>query len=362
MTEKNWDMYQYILESKPAVRNIVEHQDEIFKEALDYCADGTIEQIYVVGSGTSYHGALACKKLLEDVLKVKVFASYPMQFKDNELILNPHTLVIGISQAGRSSSTIAALDKARKLGLKTIVVTGEAGKPVSDHADVTILLAIGMEYAGPKTKGYIGTMATIMLLGMKLAVRLGRISEEEKTRLTEQMVKTCDNIPEIADQASQWYLRNKEDLLPCRRMILVGYESCISAMMEGTLKILEAVRYSVVGYEQEEFMHGVYHSIHEDTTMVYLACPGQYLERCLRMRDYFARERHNPNYVITSDASQAEDPHNFVYPFVNDPYFATMEYIVPLQVLARKLSLDLGKDCNVASDPDFHKKMGSYTY
>ena len=25
MTEKNWDMYQYILESKPAVRNIVEH-------------------------------------------------------------------------------------------------------------------------------------------------------------------------------------------------------------------------------------------------------------------------------------------------------------------------------------------------
>ena len=142
MTEKNWDMYQYILESKPAVRNIVEHQDEIFKEALDYCADGPIEQIYVVGSGTSYHGALACKKLLEDVLTVKVFASYPMQFKDNELILNPHTLVIGISQAGRSSSTIAALDKARKLGLKTIVVTGEAGKPVSDHADVTILLAI----------------------------------------------------------------------------------------------------------------------------------------------------------------------------------------------------------------------------
>ena len=158
MTEKSWDMYQYILESKPAVRNIVEHQDEIFEEALNYCAEGEIEQIYVVGSGTSYHGALACKKLLEDVLKVKVFASYPMQFKDNELILNKHTLVIGISQAGRSSSTIAALDKARSLGLKTIAITGEAGKPVSEHADVTILLAIGMEYAGPKTKG----LATIL--------------------------------------------------------------------------------------------------------------------------------------------------------------------------------------------------------
>ena len=39
-----------------------------------------------------------------------------------------------------------------------------------------------------------------------------------------------------------------------------------------------------------------------------------------------------------------------------------MEYVVPLQVIARKLSLDLGIDGNIASDPDFHKKMGSYTY
>ena len=87
MTEKNWDMYQYILESKPAVRNIVEHQDEIFKEALDYCADGTIEQIYVVGSGTSYHGALACKKLLEDV---------PVSYTHLKLPTNREVVVWGV--------------------------------------------------------------------------------------------------------------------------------------------------------------------------------------------------------------------------------------------------------------------------
>ena len=51
---------------------------------------------------------------------------------------------------------------------------------------------------------------------------------------------------------------------------MLGYESCMSAMLEGTLKILEAVRYSVVGYEMEEFMHGVYHSIDQDTYLLYL--------------------------------------------------------------------------------------------
>ena len=47
--ERNWDMYDYIVESKDAVRNIVEKQDEIFKEALDYCNGKNIEQIYILG-------------------------------------------------------------------------------------------------------------------------------------------------------------------------------------------------------------------------------------------------------------------------------------------------------------------------
>ena len=50
------------------------------------------------------------------------------------------------------------------------------------------------------------------------------------------------------------------------------------------------------------------------------------------------------------------------YNFINDPYFEAMEYVVPLQVIARKLSLDLGIDCNISSDPNFHRKMASYTY
>ena len=72
------------------------------------------------------------------------------------------------------------------------------------------------------------------------------------------------------------YRENAENLKKCRRLIVLGYESCMSAMLEGTLKILEAVRYSVVGYEMEEFMHGVYHSIDQDTYLLYLGCPGKH--------------------------------------------------------------------------------------
>ena len=41
-------------------------------------------------------------------------------------------------------------------------------------------------------------------------------------------------------------------------------------MLEGTLKISESVRYSTQCYELEEFMHGIYHCIDQDTYMFYL--------------------------------------------------------------------------------------------
>ena len=144
MEYREWDMYDYILESKAAVRNIVENQDTIFEQALNYCKEKKFEQIYILGSGTSYHASVAAKKIVEDKLGVKVINMYPMEFVDNEQVFNPNTLVIGVSHAGRSSSTIRALDKARELGFLTIAMTAERERPITEHADCCVYIEIGI--------------------------------------------------------------------------------------------------------------------------------------------------------------------------------------------------------------------------
>lgn len=361
MENRDWDMYEYILESGEAVRHIVENQEQIFMDVLAYLKGKQLKQIYVLGSGTSYHASVSAKKLLEEVMGIQVINMYPMEFVDNETVFDRHSLVIGISHAGRSSSTIAALDKARAQGLMTVAMTAEKNRPLTNHADCTVYIEIGEEHAGPKTKGFIGSIATIALFGLKLAVQKERITETVKDNYVTRMLVTSGHIPDIAEKAWEWYKTNANELKQCRRMIVIGYEKCMGAMLEGTLKILEAVRYSVTGYELEEFMHGVYHSIDQDTYMLYLGSPGKHYERMLWMMNYFNKERNVHSYLITSDNGQIS-PTVFVYPFYNDKYFAAMEYVVPLQVLARKLSLDLGIDCNKSSDPEFHKKMGSYIY
>ncbi len=359
MENKKWDMYTYILESKDAVRDIVDHQEEIFDEVVDYLANQHIEQIYIIGSGTSYHAAVAAKPLVEKVLGIKVYQSYPIDFKD-ERIFNKNTLVIGISHAGMSASTIYGLDKAREEGLMTIAVTAEKGTPILEHADKQLFIEMPVEHAGPKTKGYICSIVTLDLLGLRLALRLNKITKDAFDDYVARMVKTSDNIPLIAEKALNWYQENKEELIQCRRLYIIGYENCTSAMLEGTLKISESVRYSTQCYELEEFMHGIYHCIDQDTYMFYLGSAGQYYERCKKLKRYFEIERNSHCFLISSE--DTHDSRNFYFPFVNDIDFSSMEYVVPLQVFARTCSSDLGIDANIPSDPEFHKKMASYIF
>ena len=60
--------------------------------------------------------------------------------------------------------------------------------------------------------------------------------------------------------------------------------------------------------------------------------------------------------------TRTDDFDCFVWPFNNDPLFAFVQYIVPLQVSARRISLDQGTDCEKSADPDFHREMESYIY
>jgi glucosamine 6-phosphate synthetase-like amidotransferase/phosphosugar isomerase protein len=297
---------------------------------------------------------------MEKILKLPVHISYPLIFKDTEEVFSKNTLVIGSSHVGKSSSTIAGLDKSRQAGLKTIASTAVHDSEIVNHADSVYYCELGEELAGPKTKGYFCAAITHILFALAVAVRKELITQEQEQSFIERIQKSADNIPVIAGLADTWYKAHREELKKAKRIVIIAYENNIATYMEGTLKILEAVRYGVTGYEMEEFMHGIYHSIWGDDFIFYLGAVGQYYPRMLNLIKYF-QERTDHNFLFSGDEAQ-KNSKNFIAPFIDDEDFSFLEYIVPLQVIARRLSADLGIDCNISSDPDFHRKMGSYKF
>lgn len=67
------NMYDYICETPDVLTYIINNRKEIVQEFVNEYKDKKIDQIYVIGSGTSYHAGLSAKNYLEEILNIKVF-------------------------------------------------------------------------------------------------------------------------------------------------------------------------------------------------------------------------------------------------------------------------------------------------
>lgn len=352
-------MYEYICETPFVLTDIIKRRKEITKEFVSFYQEKKIEQVYVIGSGTSYHAGLSAKAYLEEILNMKVFNNYPTQFERNEKIFNKNTLVIGISQGGQSLSTVAGLDSARSRGLHTAAISENPRALIFEHADIGIRLEVGNEKCGAKTKGYAGTTVTLMMLLTELAVAKGILTEDAAEGYFERMFRVIDNMKQVTEKATEWYQRIKEEFLPAKRIIVVGYDGMYADVLEGALKILETVRQGVAGYDIEEFFHGIYNSINEDTHIFYLASKGDYKLRTVKLINILS-EWTSHNYMIASSEGLEEtSSKDLICEFVEDSLFSPWEYIIPLQVVACFAPQDLGINPDLPKDPEFHKRVGS---
>ena len=68
-----------------------------------------IEQIHLVGCGTSYHAALIGKYMIEDLARIPVQVEYASEYRYRNPIIPENTLIFVISQSGETADTLAAL-------------------------------------------------------------------------------------------------------------------------------------------------------------------------------------------------------------------------------------------------------------
>ena len=127
-------------------------------------------------------------------------------------------------------------------------------------------------------------------------------------------------------------------------------------MIGAALKMLETMRFAIIGYDLEEFCHGIYNSVHPDTRLIYLASPDPALRRrLLQIRSVIADTPSHQSVIGSAFAGFDPEPNDCVLPLVDDPDFHVLEYILPLQIVASRLPYRLGVDPFYAADPHFHQ-------
>lgn len=350
-------MLNYIKETPSVLQNIVDGRKDYSKEFVERFVREKYKKVILIGSGTSYHGGLSVRALMEKILKVSVDAHYPLLFMNFTSVFDQKTLVIGISQSGESKSTLQGLEYARKNGCDTVSLSEKGEESVmAGYADLNLRFNSGdTELAGPKTKGYQATMLDLLVLALETGLAMKTITADFYNECFERIQKTIANLDNVIQNSIDWYYANREELMLAKRFIIVGYDNNYGDVLEGRLKTEEAVRFGIEGYEMEEFMHGIYHSIDESVQIVYLAQESDFKSRAVRLRDFMHDWTPHEYLIGNFDDGNVQN----LSGFVDDEYFCIFEYIIPLQILAFHLSRDKGINANIPKILNFHYLMGS---
>ena len=226
-------------------------------------------RIYITACGTSWHAGLMGKYLIEEYAGIPVHVEHASEFRYRKPIVNPKTVVIGISQSGETADTLAAIKKAKDYGALTVGICNVVGSSVARETDCGIYTHAGPEIGVASTKAFTSQVAVLFLLslcfgrksglssvvGQKFAQALMSIGSQVETILT-----NIDAILEVA-----------KSTVKADNFLYLGRGLNYPVALEGALKLKEISYIHAEGYPAAEMKHGPIALIDEKMPVVCLA-------------------------------------------------------------------------------------------
>jgi glucosamine--fructose-6-phosphate aminotransferase (isomerizing) len=157
-----------------------------------------IDNIYIVGCGTSRHAGLLGEYMLEEYAGIRTKTEAASEFRYRKTLLDDSTALVAISQSGETADTLAAIREAGKRGALTLGITNVVGSTQARETDAGVYTRCGPEIGVASTKAFTSQVATLILL----TLFLGR--QRHLTITTGQrIVKDLLRMPEMLEAALQ---------------------------------------------------------------------------------------------------------------------------------------------------------------
>lgn len=335
-------MYNYIHEQPKVLKEIFDQRERLVSGFKSI--DANTKELILVASGSSYNAAIATKYFLEKTLNIPVSIEYPYVFNNYRKRPKDYTVVIAISQTGKSTATIESIDKCVAWNIDNAVLTSDIHSPITKNAASVIEIPCGEEKAPFKTKGYTATILILYIFGLEISYSLKKITQEEYEFYTIELEKVVLVIMESIERSESWYDSNQTSLNQGNKIMVVGYGPNYGTALEGGIKLTETIRCPSNGYELEEFMHGPNLAVDEDYHILFISTPGAGKERINTLAKYL-RQTSPYCYVISDkDDDDNKDDKNIYLSGDIIEDFTPLQFIIPLQLISYKIAVSRGID------------------
>jgi glucosamine--fructose-6-phosphate aminotransferase (isomerizing) len=253
------------------LREIWEQPDAVRATLEQYVSDGTLKaeaflgvrewlagrhKIVIAASGSSRHAGLEAELVIEDMTGVAVDVEYASEYcYRGESALRGAAAIV-ISQSGETADTLAALRKAKAMGLATLAITNHPGSSMAREATVSLPTFAGVEKAIPATKSFVTQLVVLYLLTVALAREMGELNDSG----VRSKIAELEAIPaQIERQLARWTPEVERAVALHREaqtFLYLGRGVHYAIAREGALKLKESSYLHAEGYPAGELKHG----------------------------------------------------------------------------------------------------------
>ncbi len=261
MTEPGIWMAAEIAESATVVRAVLDDAPR-WAPAAQRAAAG-VRGVALTARGSSDHACTYARYLLEQVVGVPVWPTAPSLVTryDTHLDLDG-VLAIAVSQSGRTPEIVAATERYRAAGARTVALTNDPDSDLAGAADVVIPLLAGPERAVPATKTFTATLTALAALGAALD-STGRFGLDAPAVI--DAVATA--VGSAADAAAV-----VEVLATAPVIVHLGRGYLLALASEAALKLTETTAVPNLAWSTVDFRHGpMALARHDVSTVIHVA-------------------------------------------------------------------------------------------
>ncbi len=229
------------------------HLDELSMTSEELAS---IDLVYLIACGTSYHVSLIARTLIQTWAKVPVICDYASEFNyEQDVIVTPNTLCVIITQSGETADTLTAARRMRGMGCKVFAITNVLGSTAARESDGTLYVQAGPEVCVASTKAYTAQMVASALLALRLAQAHGEMDRAEVERHYRDLCSLPDLIREVISRS--WQDKRAAPIFRrAHSALFLGRGVNSTTAYEGALKLKEISYLHAEAYPAGEMKHG----------------------------------------------------------------------------------------------------------
>merc|ERR1711899_229347 len=301
-------------------------------------------RLLLIGCGTSYHSAIACRALLEELTELPVMLDLASDFLDRKTPVFRDDVCFFISQSGETADTLNALRYCKGRGALTVGITNTVGSTISRETHCGVHINAGPEIGVASTKAY--TSQILSLTMFALVMSEDRMSfKTRRSEIIQALKELPERIKEVLKE-DQKILALSQELYEKKSLLIMGRGYNFATCLEGALKVKELTYMHSEGIQAGELKHGPLALVDSTVPIILIMMRDGVYNKCMNALQQVTAREGRPILICEKgdDETMKWSEHSIEIPKTVDVLQGILT-VIPMQLLSYHIAVLRG--CNV---------------